>query len=94
MIVNCSRGSREILPGMKWRDPLTGSTWEVVEPSGERIYSPSSFGGAPCFWCRPVGDELPAAAQAWLKDARADGCISFCGDSIAASLLEAEGAHQ
>lgn len=85
MKVACSKGEREVLPGMQWRDMLTGSTWEVVEPTGDRIYSPSGFGGAPNFWCRCV--EWTPAAERWKADARDDGCIAFCGDSIASMLL-------
>ena len=88
MKVACSKGERDVLPGMHWRDVLTGSTWEVVEPTGRRIYSPTGFGGTPNFWCKPVG-EVPKDAQRWLLEARADGCVEFCGDSIAAMLLAA-----
>lgn len=91
VMVACSKGQRDVQPGMRWRDLLTGSTWEVVESSGQRTYSPSGFGGALCFWCKPVG-ELPRDAARWLEYARADGCIEFCGDSVAAMLLPANAA--
>lgn len=81
-----SGGRRSIAHGARWRDGLTGSTWEVVEPTGEATYSPSGLGGTRCFWCKPVG-EISGDAKHWFKDARADGCVSFCGDSIAAGLL-------
>lgn len=87
--VHCSKGERILRAGMKWRDCITGSMWEVVEPEGGRIYSPSGFGGTPTFWCRPV--KKTKAAQPWLEDARTDGCVSFCGDSIAAQLIDANG---
>ena len=44
MMVSYSMGQREVLPGMRWRDMMTGSTWEVVELTGDRIYSPSGWG--------------------------------------------------
>ena len=87
MKVAYSGGERELLPGMRWRDLLTGSTWEVVEATGGAIHSPSGFGGTPTFWCKPVG-VLPEAATRWLEDARADGCVAFCGDSIAQMLID------
>jgi hypothetical protein len=85
--VHCSKGERTLRAGMQWRDGLYGSTWEVLEPKGGRIYSPSGFGGTPTFWCKPVG-ELPEGAKRWLEHAREDGCVSFCGDSIAAGLID------
>lgn len=88
MMVACSKGDRDVRPGMQWRDLLTGSTWEVVEPSGQRMYSPSGLGGAMGFWCKPVGALSPDASR-WLEYARADGCVEFCGDSVAAMLLPA-----
>lgn len=86
--VHCSRGPRIIRRGSQWHDMLTGSTWEVVEPTGTRTYSPSGLGGTPEFWCKPVG-ELTEAAKLW--PAREDGCVEFCGDSIAAGLLDSAG---
>jgi hypothetical protein len=83
--IYCSRGMRVITRGSQWRDTLTASTWEVVGPSGNSIYSPSGFGGTMGFWCRPVG-ELSEAAKLW--PAREDGCVEFCGDSIAAGLID------
>jgi hypothetical protein len=88
--VHCSKGERTLRAGMRWRDGLHGSTWEVVEPEGGRIYSPSGLGGTPTFWCRPVG-VLPAGAEHLLDGHREDGCVSFCGDSIAAGLIEPHG---
>lgn len=90
MKVACSKGERDVVAGMHWRDLLTGSTWQVVGPTGDGIYSPSGLGGTPTFWCRPVG-EVPGPARRWLEDAREDGCVAFCGDSIAAMLID-EGA--
>lgn len=91
MMVAYSGGTREVLPGMRWRDRMTGSTWEVMEPTGDSIYSPSGFGGTANFWCRCV--EWTAEAERWKEQARADGCIVFCGDSIA-SMLITTGAQQ
>jgi hypothetical protein len=88
--VQCSRGERTLRAGMQWRDGLHGSTWAVVEPEGGRIYSPSGLSGTPTFWCLPVG-VLPEAAKHLLDGRRADGCVSFCGDSIAAGLIEPDG---
>lgn len=85
--VSYSGGQRELTAGMRWRDALTRTTWEIVEPTGESTYSPSGLGGTPCFWCKPVG-ELHAEAKRWQDNQRADGCIAFCGDSIAAGLLD------
>lgn len=85
-MVACSKGQRLVAPGMRWRDLMTGSEWEVVEPAGQRTYSPSGFGGTPEFWCKAVGD-MPLEATRYAEYARADGCVSFCGDSIAAMLL-------
>jgi len=70
---------------MRWYDRMTGSTWEVVEPAGTRIYSPSGLGGTPNFLCRCV--EWTPEAERWKEQAREDGCIVFCGDSIASMLL-------
>jgi hypothetical protein len=83
--VHCSMGATEVLPGMRWRDMLSGSEWQVVEPTGDAIYSPSGLGGTPCFWCRPI--TITDAAERWLEWARDDGCVSFCGDSIAGALM-------
>ena len=87
VMVSYSMGQREVLPGMHWRDLMTGSTWEVVEPTGGRMYSPSGFDGTLNFWCRCV--EWTPEAQRWKEQARDDGCIVFCGDSIASMLLPA-----
>jgi hypothetical protein len=87
MLVHCSRGATEVLSGARWRDMLTGTEWEVVEPTGEAIYSPSGFGGTPCFWCRPITGNDMSDVRRWLETARGDGCVSFCGDSIAAALM-------
>lgn len=86
MMVHCSKGPREVLPGMQFRDTLSGSVWEVVEASGERMYSPSSLGGVMGFWCKPVKDQTPES-ESWLAYSRDDGCIEFCGDSVAAMLI-------
>lgn len=86
VMVACSKGVRLVAPGMRWRDLMTGSEWEVVEPAGSRVYSPSGFGGTPEFWCRAVGD-MPLHATRYAEHAREDGCVAFCGDSIAAMLL-------
>jgi hypothetical protein len=88
--VQYSQGERALSAGMRWRDRLHGGTWEVIEPANGRIYSPSGFGGTPTFWCRPVGD-LPESARGYLTSARPDGCVEFCGDSIAASLIGTDG---
>lgn len=88
VMVACSKGERDVQPGMRWRDLMSGSEWEVVEPAGSRIYSPSGLGGTPTFWCRAVG-ETPLHATRFAEYARADGCVEFCGDSIAANLLPA-----
>jgi len=87
VLVACSKGERLVAPGMRWRDLMTGSEWEVVEPAGSRTYSPSDFWGTPEFWCRAVGD-MPLHASRYAGFARADGCVAFCGDSIAAMLIE------
>ena len=71
VMVAYSMGQREVLPGMHWYDRMTGSTWEVVEPAGTRIYSPSGFGGTPNFWCRCV--EWTPEAERWKEQAREDG---------------------
>lgn len=87
--VHCSRGVQVLKSGMQWGDLLHGSQWEIVEPSGGTIYSPSGLGGTPIFWCKPVG-EVPAGARYYLDSAREDGCVEFCGDSIAAAIMHAE----
>ncbi len=92
MMVLHATGQREVIPGARWRDEVTGSAWEVVEHSGGRIYSPCGFGGTPIFWCRCV-DLTPAAAR-YQQYAREDGCVEFCGDSIAGALAEAAACAQ
>lgn len=82
--VRSHRGAANVEPGMRWEDQLTATTWDVVEPSGESLYSPSGFGGTLLFWCRAVAGVVPAS---WRESARADGCIEFCGDSIVAGYL-------
>jgi hypothetical protein len=84
--VHCSKGERELRAGLRWKDSLHGGTWEVVEPSGKRIYSPSGLGGTPNFWCK-----LVSGPNAYAHCAREDGCVEFCGDSIAAMLIDARG---
>lgn len=84
--VACSRGHAWIARGVRWQDQLTLTEWEVVEPTGTAIYSPSGLGGTLCFWCKPINGAVP---EGWSKDARPDGCVSFCGDSIAAAVLVA-----
>lgn len=87
-VVSFSGGQRTIRVGSRWHQYLTDSTWEVVEPAG-RSYSPSGFGGCRDFWCKPVGELRDQQAIGWVRDyARADGCVEFCGDSIAAGLIE------
>ena len=69
-------------PGVRWRDKLSGSEWEIVEMAEAK-----SISGAPWFWCRPV--KMTLDAMVWRKYARGDGCVEFCGDGIAASLIDA-----
>ena len=89
--VSFSGGERIIRAGSRWHQRLTDSTWEVVEPTGTRSYSPSGLGGCLDFWCRPVGELRDAQAIGWIRDyARPDGCVEFCGDSIAAGLIDAD----
>ena len=86
MIVACSKGNRNVLPGMQWRDLLTGSIWEVVEPSDQRMYSPIGLGGAMGFWCKPVG-ALPPDASLWLQYALNDGRVELSSVIVSAMLL-------
>jgi len=83
VMVSYGAGQREVLPGMRWQDRITGIVWEVVEPTGTRSYSPFGSVGTPNFWCRCV--EPKPGIERWRDQAREDGCIPFCGDSIAGS---------
>lgn len=90
-LVSFSGSKRTVRIGSRWRQYLTDSTWEVVEPAG-RSYSPSGLGGCQDFWCKPVGELRDPQACGWVRDyARADGCVEFCGDSIAAGLIDVDG---
>lgn len=73
IMVACSRGQASVGHGAVWHTALDPKTeWTVLRPTGDTIYSPSGLGGTPNFLC-----EAP--------DGRRD---IFCGDSIAACLME------
>lgn len=82
MKVAFSNGYREVETGMKFN--CEGTQWEVIEPANKSTYSPSSLGGTPTFWCKPE------KADTYKQYQREDGCVEFCGDSVAAMLAEAE----
>jgi hypothetical protein len=58
--------------------------WEIVRFGEDRTYSPSSLGGTPIVVIKPIG-----AMPSWFKPyENDDGTVDFCGDSVAASLLD------
>jgi hypothetical protein len=60
--------------------------WEIVSFTDQRTYSPSVLGGTPVVVVKPISMEMPS----WFREyANEDGTIDFCGDSVAASLLDA-----
>lgn len=78
----CSTGEIVAKIGDRFKDH--SGEWEIVSFGGGFSYSPSSLGGTPNVVLRPMGP-MPS----WLaKYANADGTIDFCGDSVAASLLD------
>jgi hypothetical protein len=61
--------------------------WEIVSFKDERTYSPSEIGGTPIVVIKPVGQTMPS----WFdRYANNDGTINFCGDTVAAALLDGQ----
>jgi hypothetical protein len=63
----------------KWWD---GSEWEIVEFTGQGMYSPSGIGGTPTLKCRPLSE----ISEHFRKYAEPDGTVDWCGDSVAGAL--------
>lgn len=85
MMIASSSGSREVNVG-DHVDMKHQGKWEVVAIKGPLTYSPASIGGTPTVVCKPLG-EFPGF---FLKYRNQDGTLDFCGDSIAAAMIDAE----
>ncbi len=83
MKVACSSGTADIEVGTKFKDGDT--EWEVVAFTDGNNYSPSGLGGTPTIRCKP----LTAPHAYWKQWMREDGTCDWCGDSIAARVLDA-----
>ncbi len=79
-----SAGSVEVAVGDRFTDH--GCEWEVVSFTGGRTYSPSGFGGTPIVRCR-AHSELDAFWKAYEEP---DGCVKWCGDSIASIIIRSQ----
>lgn len=80
----CSSGEIVAKIGDRFKDH--NGEWEIVSFDAGRTYSPSCLGGTPTVVLKPLG-EIPS----WLRQyAREDGMMEYCGDSVAACLLDRE----
>lgn len=59
--------------------------WEIVSFKDERTYSTSTIGGTPTVIIKPVGMKIPSYFAEYANE---DGTLDFCGDSVAAALLD------
>lgn len=87
VLLHCSRGQVEVRIGdefdaINWHVGGT-NRWRIEGFTGERIYSPSGFGGSPVVICRPL-DGMPAD---WAQHDNGDGTVEWCGDSVGAAIL-------
>lgn len=79
----CSSGKTEASIGDRYTDK--DGEWEIVAFKDERTYSPSNIGGTPIVVVKPIGHPMPS----WFVEySNEDGTIDFCGDSVAAMILQ------
>lgn len=78
-----SAGTVDVEVGQRFED--SGIQWEVVGFTGQRIYSPSGFGGTPIVKCRA----LTEPSDFWKRYQEDDGTVEWCGDSIASIIIRA-----
>lgn len=79
----CTSGEVDAQVGERFTDH--SGEWEIVRFKPETIYSPSSLGGTPIVVIKPVGRKMPSWFDQYAND---DGTLDFCGDSVAAALLD------
>lgn len=90
MELQCSSGKINAEIGDRFTDH--SGEWEIVSFIDQRAYSPSVLGGAAVVVVKPVSMSMPSWFQEYANE---DGTIDFCGDSVAASLLDArDGRHR
>lgn len=58
--------------------------WEVVGFPGGQSYSASNLGGTPDVRCKPIN----GLSGWWKRWEENDGTVVWCGDSVAAAMLE------
>jgi hypothetical protein len=83
MELQCSSGKTNAEIGDRFTDH--SGEWEIVSFTDQRTYSPSVLGGTPVVVVKPIGMDMPSWFREYAND---DGTIVFCGDSVAASLLD------
>lgn len=82
-----SRGTIDARQGDAFADlygTAGGGVWIIAGFTNQRIYSPSGLGGTPIVRCKLVQGEMPAH---WGEYVDADGCVEWCGDSVASLLI-------
>lgn len=83
-VLRASNGAITAKIGDRFTDE--GLTWEIVAFSnGGLTYSPSRLGGTPCVFCKVIEGEMSEWWKRWLEP---DGTVEWCGDSIAAKMIE------
>lgn len=80
-----SAGATDVLPGQRFE--ADGCVWEIIGLTGERIYSPSGFGGTPTLNCRLISGEPDNRFTPHMKD----GECEWCGDSVALHIITNRG---
>lgn len=83
MELQCNSGKIDAEVGDRFTDYR--GEWEIVAFKNERTYSPSVLGGTPIVIIKPIGMPMPSYFKEYANE---DGTIDFCGDSVAAALLE------
>lgn len=85
----CSTGKITAKIGDRFLDH--SGEWEIVSFTSERTYGPSELGGTPVVVVKPLGHEMPSWFMPFEND---DGTLDFCGDSVAAALLDKQDGHK
>lgn len=71
-----SRGTHVVKRGDRFKEPMTGTEWEIRVFRLKTMYGPSGLGGTPIIGCLLISGKPTHSCES-------DGLVDFCGDSVA-----------